>query len=175
MERGKREDIVTASDLRDARRKMAMTNHQSYRIIYDRLSRSLKEASKTNPSVTRHVFQVPSFLFGRPLFSHDHAVRYVYEKAIRHGFRVETHPGGIVVLDWTPVPVPKKPLEIRRLQAEKRAIMDAKIDLAERRERAAERKSAGSSSKVKEATDAREIAENLNAHLEGILKSMGGK
>lgn len=153
---------------------MALTNHESYRMIYDRLSRGLRETVSANPAATSYVFQVPSFLFGRPLFSHDHAIRYVYEKAIRHGFRVSVHPGGIVALDWTPAPVPKKPLEIRRLQAEERAAMDSRRDLAERKERAIERKPIKASSKVKEAADAREAAENLNAHLEGVLKSLGG-
>jgi hypothetical protein len=176
MDRDKRRNAppVTASDLREARRKMAMTNHESYRIIYERLSRGLRETTASNPSITHYVFQVPSFLFGRPLFSHDHAIRYVYEKALRHGFKVDILQNGIVALDWTPAPVPKKPLEIRRLQAEQRALKDAKKDLMERKERAAERKPMGNATKVKEAAEAREAAESLNAHLEGVLKSLGG-
>jgi hypothetical protein len=164
---------VTASELREVRNKLAETNHESYREIYRRLSRGLRETVAANPATTRYVFQVPSFLFGRPLFSHGRAMRYVYEKALRHGFKVDVLPGGLISLDWTPAPVPKKPLEIRRLQAEERAEEDAKKHLAERKERAAERKPIKNASRAKEAANAREAAENLNAHLEGLLKQLG--
>jgi hypothetical protein len=170
--RARNREPVTASDLRDARRKAGMTNHESYKLIYDRLSKNLSELSAANPSATTYLFSVPSFLFGRPLFSHSHAIRYVYEKALRHGFGVTVLQNGVLALDWTPIPVPKKPLEIRRLQAEERARLDARKDLTERKERANESRPVRPSEKVKEASDAREAAENLNAHLESVLKSL---
>lgn len=147
-----------------------MTNHESYRQIYSKLARSLRDFARANPNATAFAFEVPPFLLGRPLYDRTHAVRYVFEKAIRHGYDVHRGDGAVLVLDWTPIPIRKKPLDVRREQAAAATSRDRRIDLRSRKERAEERRSALEPSEmVVEAADARDRAEGLNERLEKLL------
>lgn len=168
--RGKDADAFpTASDLRDLRRRYSMTNHESYRLVYSRLSKQLRDFARSNPTLTSFAFEVPPFLLGRPLFDRAHAVRYVYEKAVRHGYTVrQTGDGATLVLDWSPLPVPRKPLEVRRRQAEASAERDRRLDLRTRKEKASTRNGAAATV-VQDAVDARDAAEALNRHLDDLL------
>lgn len=171
MKEEREERLPTASDMRESGRKRAMTNHESYRQIYSKLAKSLRDFARANPNATAFAFEVPPYVLGRPLYDRAHAVRYVFEKAIRHGYDVrQWGDGATLVLDWTPLPIRKKPLDVRREQAAAATSRDRRIDLRSRKERAEERRSAlEPSGLVVEAADARDRAEGLNERLEKLL------
>ena len=148
-----------------------MANHESYRMIYSNLAKNLKDFARSNPNATAFMFEVPPFILGRPLYERSHAVRYVFEKAIRHGYNVsQAANGATLVLDWTPLPVHKKPLDVRRAQAAEAASRDRRIDLRSRKERAEARRAAlEPAGIVQDAVDARDAAESLNERLDALL------
>ena len=148
-----------------------MVNHESYRIIYSNLAKNLRGFARTNPNATAFMFEVAPFLIGRPLYDRAHAVRYVFEKAMRHGYSVsQTGDGATLVLDWAPLPVHKKPLDVRRAQAAEATSRDRRIDLRSRKERAEARRAAlEPAGVVQDAVDARDAAESLNERLDALL------
>jgi hypothetical protein len=158
--------------MRESRRERSMVNHESYRIIYSTLAKNLRHFARSNPNSTAFKFEVPPFILGRPLYDRAHAVRYVFEKAVRHGYSVsQTGNGAELLLDWTPLPVHKKPLDVRRAQAAEAAGRDRRIDLRSRKERAEARRAVlEPAGMVMDAVNARDAAEGLNDRLEALLK-----
>lgn len=166
---------ITAHSLRMHAARRADTNHDSYRMIYSRVRRALGEHVRAHPKVYFLAWKVPTYLYGRPLYNHAHAVRYVSEKLMHGGFKVSLAPGSsdLLVIDWTPAPIPRVPASIR---AEK-LVRRREVELArEAKRRHASRRRAKKEERlgrvVQGTAHAREAAENLNAHLEGLLRSM---
>jgi hypothetical protein len=73
---------LAAKDLERAKR-----NHDTYKMIYAKVSALITTQHDTGNSSL--LYDVPAFVLGRPMFNHTHAVRYVKEKLLKGGFRVE--------------------------------------------------------------------------------------
>lgn len=92
---------LAAKDLERAKR-----NHETYKLIYSKVSALITTQHDTGN--TSLLYDVPAFVLGRPMFNHAHAVRYVKEKLLKGGFRVEQL-GCTLHVSWKTAPdKPKK-------------------------------------------------------------------
>ena len=176
----KRPPPLTAADLRASNRTRSSVNHETYRIIYDRMCGAMREFTRLHPRQTTYLFVVPPIIMGRPLYDQSHALRYAYEKAAHNGFRVQAVGEGGIYLDWTPAPVVRKPSaivrnevamrndeEMRGESVETRRRMRAKLDKKKAHER--------TTAVLENTSTAKQAAKDLNNHLTSLLKSMETK
>lgn len=74
-------------------------NHETYKAMYDDCAAHIKRMNDAGGRET--TWTVPAFVFGRPPFTHRHAMNYVSEKLRRGGFSVaETGDEGKLHVDW---------------------------------------------------------------------------
>ena len=166
---------LTASSLRMEAARRADTNHNSYRVLYAQVHRALREHVRNHPKVHFLLWKVPPYVYGRPLYNHAHAIRYVSEKLMHGNFKVSLAQGtdDTLLIDWTPRPVPRLPAAVRadilHARREKELAKTA-------RERHASSRRTKRETKLSEAASgsmaARQAAENLNSHLEKLLASL---
>jgi len=91
--------MLRVSDLTDKELNRARQNHQTYKDLYNQCTEHIKRRNEMGQSMTR--YHVPGFVVGRPLFNHQHAVRYITEKLERGKFHVEKRGTAELVIDWT--------------------------------------------------------------------------
>jgi hypothetical protein len=94
-------ELHKMEDQRKAYRMRAM------RPVLANLFGSIKTHAQQNPESPYYAFDVPSFVFGYPLFNHAEAVEYIYETLVEQGFQVWKTPPSILFISWMK-PVPKK-------------------------------------------------------------------
>lgn len=75
----------------------ATVNHETYKMIYLQCVEHVKRKHESGCTIT--LFHVPEFVFGRPPFTHAHAIRYVAEKLRRGKFDVKVD-GPVLHVDW---------------------------------------------------------------------------
>ena len=75
----------------------ASMNHETYKMLYMQCVEHIKRKHEAGCTIT--LFHVPEFVFGRPPFTHDHAIRYVAEKLRRGKFDVKVD-GPVLHVDW---------------------------------------------------------------------------
>lgn len=81
------------------------------------LFNSIKVHSQQNPDSPYYAFDVPSFVFGYPLYDHAEAIGYVKETLEEQGFQVWYIPAATLLISWMkpapksggPKPPPPKP------------------------------------------------------------------
>mgnify|MGYP001809828172 CR=1 FL=1 len=73
------------------------------------LFHSIKVHAQQNPDAPYYAFDVPSFVFGYPLFNHEEAIQYVKETLEEQGFQVirGSSPPSILMISWIK-PAPKR-------------------------------------------------------------------
>jgi hypothetical protein len=77
------------------------------------LFQSIKVHSQQNPESPCYAFDVPSFVFGYPLYNHAEAIEYVKETLEEQGFQVWKVPPSVLMISWmkptakTVKPIPK--------------------------------------------------------------------
>lgn len=79
--------MLKLSDLEAKDKERAKRNHETYKMIYSKVSTLITTQHETGNSSL--VYDVPAFVLGRPMFNHAHAVRYVRDKLLKGGFRVD--------------------------------------------------------------------------------------
>ncbi len=81
------------------------------------LFNSIKVHAQQNPGSPFYAFDVPSFVFGYPLYDHAEAIVYVKETLEEQGFQVWYIPEATLLISWMkpppksggPKPPPPKP------------------------------------------------------------------
>jgi hypothetical protein len=74
------------------------------------LFQSIKLHAQHNPDSPCYAFDVPSFVFGYPLYSHPEAIEYVKETLEEQGFKVWNVPPAVLMISWMkPEPRTAKP------------------------------------------------------------------
>lgn len=92
--------MLTASEVQQIRLDRARVNHETYKSILETAYARIRTRASAN--ATGMAFVVPAFVPGRPVYAHDHAVRYVTEKLRRGGFSVQHLSDNTIFIDWTP-------------------------------------------------------------------------
>ena len=75
----------------------AEMNHETYKMLYIQCVEHIKRKHACGCTIT--LYQVPDFVWGRPPFTHAHAIRYVSEKLRRGKFDVKVD-GPVLHIDW---------------------------------------------------------------------------
>lgn len=75
----------------------ATLNHETYKMLYMQCVEHIKRKHEAGCTIT--LYHVPEFVFGRPPFTHSHAIRYVAEKLRRGKFDVKVD-GPVLHVDW---------------------------------------------------------------------------
>ncbi len=73
-----------------------------YNIILDRCYKKIRESIKKN--YTYCVFQVPDFIYGRPLYDSVHCTQYIHRKLIECSYKINFVNQTTIIVQWT---VPK--------------------------------------------------------------------
>ena len=81
---------LTGKDIERSRQ-----NHETYKLLYEKCAACIKQRNDLGHIWLRHT--VPVYVMGRPLFSIDHAKRYIREKLTRGKFRVEEFEGDLII------------------------------------------------------------------------------
>jgi hypothetical protein len=90
--------MLTVGDVQAVRLDRARTNHETYKIVLQRVYDRIRHRTSLNG--TDLTYAVPPFVPGRPVYDPSHAARYVTEKLRRGGFAV-TADGSSLVVDWS--------------------------------------------------------------------------
>jgi hypothetical protein len=104
---------LRVKDLTSKEIQRAKLNHETYKELYLKTTDHVRRRNELGFTTTR--YHVPSFIVGRPIFNHDHAVRYVTEKLQKGGFKVIKDDNEIII-DWT-----KQKKDVIRKKAPKEA------------------------------------------------------
>ena len=92
--------LLTVGDVQAVRLDRARTNHETYKIVLQRVYDRIRHRTSLNG--TDLTYAVPPFVPGRPVYDPSHAARYVTEKLRRGGFVVTTDDAGSsLVIDWS--------------------------------------------------------------------------
>jgi hypothetical protein len=91
--------MLTVGDVQAVRLERARTNHETYKLVLQRVYDRIRHRSSLN--ATDLAYAIPPFVPGRPVYDQSHAARYVTEKLQRGGFRVATDDAGALVVDWS--------------------------------------------------------------------------
>ena len=92
--------MVTADDARTLRSNKGVINHETYKIIYERVQHRIQYAAKKG--YTQTDFTIPPIVPGRPMYELSHAVRYTRDKLRYNGFEVTEVDTDVLQIDWKP-------------------------------------------------------------------------
>jgi hypothetical protein len=92
--------MVTADDARTLRSNKGVVNHQTYKMIYERIQHRIQYAARKG--YTQTDYTIPPIVPGRPMFDVSHAVRYTRDKLRYNGFRVTEIEEDVLRIDWKP-------------------------------------------------------------------------
>ena len=80
--------MLRAQDLWKQEDERKTAKMQAMRPVLSNLSTQLKNHAMHNPGAPYFVFDVPTFVFGFPLYNHREAVEYVRDALVEQGFQV---------------------------------------------------------------------------------------
>ena len=95
-------------------------NHETYKSIFEQCCQRIRRRVDMRVEPRMMAFHVPPIIWGRPPYTHAHAIRYVTEKLHKKGFKVT--PGqhyGTMVVEWSRPPSPKPSKPARRTATKK--------------------------------------------------------
>jgi hypothetical protein len=128
--------LLTADEVNGVRARRASVNHETYKVILQRVYDRIRHQAAMNRSDL--AYALPAIVPGRPVYDATHAMRYVTEKLRLGGFEVETD-GPMVYVSWKPArqteakkPKPNKPKKPRA--ADRAAAKPTPGDLSRRLE-----------------------------------------
>lgn len=93
--------LLTADEVNGVRARRASVNHETYKVILQRVYDRIRHQAAMNRSDL--AYALPAIVPGRPVYDATHAMRYVTEKLRLGGFEVETD-GPMVYVSWKPAP-----------------------------------------------------------------------
>ena len=104
--------MLRASDLWKQEEQQRTVNMQAMRPVLSNLCSQIKSHAATNPDAPYMAYDVPTFVFGYPLYKHAEAVQYVKETLEEQGFKVWIAYNGTLLISWiksnSKKPVPPK-------------------------------------------------------------------
>jgi len=92
--------MLRAKDLWKQEEERKTAKMQAMRPVLSNLSSQLKLHAIQNPQAPYFVFDVPSFVFGYPLYDHREAVDYVRDALMEQGFQVWVATNLSLVISW---------------------------------------------------------------------------
>jgi len=92
--------MLSAKDLWKQEDERKTAKMQAMRPVLSNLSSQLKLYAIQNPQAPYFVFDVPSFVFGYPLYDHREAVDYVRDALLEQGFQVWVATNLSLVISW---------------------------------------------------------------------------
>jgi len=92
--------MLRAKDLWKQEEERKTAKMQAMRPVLSNLSSQLKTYAIHNPAAPYFVYDVPSFVFGYPLYDHREAVEYVRDALVEQGFHVWMTPTLTLVISW---------------------------------------------------------------------------
>jgi hypothetical protein len=101
--------MVTLDEVSRIRMEKAKRNHALYKIVWEQCSKAVTNAVKVSNEQTFTRFVVSPFIPGSPLIDTTRAARYVHDKLVHRGFRVESvdyHPYVVLFISWDKVVEP---------------------------------------------------------------------
>lgn len=106
--------LLTADEVNGVRARRASVNHETYKVILQRVYDRIRHQAAMNRSDL--AYALPAIVPGRPVYDAAHAMRYVTDKLRLGGFEVATD-GPMIYASWKPArqatpaaaTTPKKP------------------------------------------------------------------
>jgi len=92
--------MLRARDLWKQTEDQRSVNMQAMRPVLTTLMAQIKTHATTNPSAPYMPFDVPSFVFGYPLYNHREAIDYIKETLEEQGFTVWVAYTGTLLISW---------------------------------------------------------------------------
>lgn len=92
--------MLQAKELWRAEEERKSYKMRAMRPVLAGLSNDIKKHSQLNPNSPMYAFEVPSFVFGYPLYDHEEAIQYVKETLEEQGFRVWRCHGAVLFISW---------------------------------------------------------------------------
>jgi len=92
--------MLTINELVKPALAQSTRNHETYKAMYEHVAGHIKRVNDIGGRET--TWTVPAFVFGRPPFTHGHALNYVSEKLRRGGFTItlDSIDEGKLHIDW---------------------------------------------------------------------------
>ena len=92
--------MLRARDLWKQTEDQRSASMQAMRPVLATLFAQVKTHAGTNPAAPYMTFDVPSFVFGYPLYKHSEAIHYVKETLEEQGFTVWVAYNGTLLISW---------------------------------------------------------------------------
>jgi hypothetical protein len=92
--------MLQAKELWRAEEELKSHRMRAMRPVLAGLFSDIKRHAQINPDSPMFMFNVPSFVFGYPLFEHEEAIIYVQETLEEQGFKVWRAPPATLVISW---------------------------------------------------------------------------
>lgn len=92
--------MLRARDLWKQTEEQRTINMQAMRPVLTTLMAQIKTHAATNPAAPYMTFDVPSFVFGYPLYNHREAIDYIKETLEEQGFTVWVAYNGTLLISW---------------------------------------------------------------------------
>ena len=92
--------MLRARDLWKQTEDQRTINMQAMRPVLTTLMAQIKTHATTNPNAPYMTFDVPSFVFGYPLYNHREAIDYIKETLEEQGFTVWVAYNGTLLISW---------------------------------------------------------------------------
>jgi hypothetical protein len=92
--------MLRATDLWKQQEQQKTASMQAMRPVLSNLCSQIKMHAATNPLAPYMAYDVPSFVFGYPLYSHREAVLYVKETLEEQGFKVWISGVSTLLISW---------------------------------------------------------------------------
>ena len=92
--------MLRARDLWKQTEDQRSASMQAMRPVLSTLFAQVKTHAATNPAAPYMTFDVPSFVFGYPLYNHREAIDYVKETLEEQGFTVWVAYNGTLLISW---------------------------------------------------------------------------
>ena len=108
---------LTSSEAQQIRLAKRNVSHATYKMLFETAIQRIK--NKAEMDETSMLYKIPHYMLGRPTINVKHAARYVSEKLKIYGYTTryyEQEGTYFVYVSWkaTPVPIEKKPRDVRR-------------------------------------------------------------
>jgi uncharacterized protein YcgL (UPF0745 family) len=92
--------MLRARDLWKQTEDQRSASMQAMRPVLSTLFAQVKTHAATNPAAPYMTFDVPSFVFGYPLYNHREAIDYIKETLEEQGFTVWVAYNGTLLISW---------------------------------------------------------------------------
>jgi hypothetical protein len=92
--------MLRATDLWKQQDEQKTINMQAMRPVLSNLCAQIKTHAAMNPQAPYMAYEVPSFVFGYPLYNHREAVMYVKETLEEQGFKVWVAGVSTLMISW---------------------------------------------------------------------------